>query len=438
MKPIGETLAEGSLGFFWMVESWPPALDDADVERGWLQLRDQSVDLRLLNEIAAFGQAISFGNQLDIPAAVVGVLPDGGVMLLECGPRFETRAFGGQRASTTRIDARTVVGGLTPAELASPKLFEIALQYQGLQAWAGVSTVRQSVERRDGLANRWSAETVSVDPVSTSIGSIRLHINAGWQVSPGIDQIQIQTPLTVRCAAKRPRPVAELVEPLSYIQDLISLAHGGLSVPVKGTCLPHTTTAADPRHPRPTFWSGLLHPDRDQHLPTPKLREPYFMLADIGGIDGLSRWVRLCRSHYRAVAPTLQHMRLGLPTAPGLLKEVAVAIEYWTAANKGGSWSNTKDFTGSVISCAGRPAFDAWCGNSGRWKDAFWNHYNMMKHNPTFAWDDEELADLAVSGRLVLTAALLNTVARSHRPSRVLFAGLQHRRLGDRLKRRYG
>jgi hypothetical protein len=37
-----------------MVDSWPPSLDNSDVERGWLKLDGTNALLQLLNERAAF------------------------------------------------------------------------------------------------------------------------------------------------------------------------------------------------------------------------------------------------------------------------------------------------------------------------------------------------------------------------------------------------
>lgn len=61
----------------------------------------------------------------------------------------------------------------------------------------------------------------------------------------------------------------------------------------------------------------------------------------------------------------------------------------------------------------------------------FWDHYNGLKHNPSFQPDPHEVRVLAESGYLLLVAELLDRVAGSKEPARKLFAFHGHRQMGD-------
>lgn len=436
VRTTKQILTEGSLGFFWEVESWPPSLSDDDVERGWVQLDGRSIALRLLDEHHSFGGALGV-DDLVRPDAVVGVLPDDGVLVLDCGWRRGTRVFGGERASTARIDGRAVVGKISPSELRGPGLYEVSASFPGLQRWAGVSSLNEAYKAESGITRKWSIETVHVDPISTKIQSLVLTLSADWSVVHQDERSVIEAPLRISCGAKRARPVSELVDPLWHVQDLVSLAFGGLVTAADGRCTPHLANSERPSQ-TPTFWSGALHGEREPHLQVPRPRsDPLFGLATVGGVSGLSRWVRLCQKHHRAVAPTVQHLRSGPPTATSLIREVAAAIEYWAKINRRKSWFVAGDFTGTMISRAGSAAWQDWCGNNEEWKKAFWDSYNLLKHSPNYNWDDQEVADLALSGRLLLTLALLNHVAGSHAPSRTLLRNHEFSDLGRRLRNRY-
>ncbi|MEU7767903.1 hypothetical protein AB0B25_22655 [Nocardia sp. NPDC049190] len=67
----------------------------------------------------------------------------------------------------------------------------------------------------------------------------------------------------------------------------------------------------------------------------PSMNEyPTFLLADIGGLAGVKRWLELRNVHKRAAGPIVNRYRFGSTAAESQLLDIASAIEYWTAANR--------------------------------------------------------------------------------------------------------
>jgi len=432
-----EALSEGRLGFFWSDDQWPPELSDDGVERGWLQIDGRTIVLRVLDESLSFEDP--FGrDEPERPSAIVGVLPDDGVLLLDVGWRRGTRVFGGERASSAKFDCGAVVGRIEPSTLRSPRLFEVSAKFPAMQAWADMTSMNESrTVDPSGIVTGWEMTTVAVPTQTAKLGSLTLALDADWSVRHRDLHSAIENSLRVSCSAARPRSVRELVAPIINVQDLMSLAYGGLVGGTGGSCKPHFDSSNDPRQ-TPSFWHGAVHGESADHLAPPNFKSrALFDLADLDGVAGLSRWARLCASHYRAVAPTVMHLRHGPPTAPGLIKDVAGAIEYWVKLHRPAAWASNRRFVEAFRTRIDASDFAEWCGNPDAWETAFWGAYNKLKHDPYYRWDELELSDLAISGRLLLTAGLLNRVALSHAPGRRIFAHHRVNHLGRRLRDRY-
>jgi hypothetical protein len=77
------------------------------------------------------------------------------------------------------------------------------------------------------------------------------------------------------------------------------------------------------------------------------------------------------------------------------------------------------------------PAFSDWCGDSKKWAENFWSHYNGLKHDPKFDPDPFAVKALQESGYLLLVGDLLNRVGASKQPGKRLFADYRNDNLKD-------
>ncbi|HEX2049615.1 MAG TPA: hypothetical protein VHJ34_03160 [Actinomycetota bacterium] len=66
--------------------------------------------------------------------------------------------------------------------------------------------------------------------------------------------------------------------------------------------------------------------------------------------------------------------------------------------------------------------FAEWCGDPKKWADGFWEHYNLLKHDPEFDPDPLAVKAFQESAYLLLIAELLNRVAQSTVPARRIFS----------------
>lgn len=164
---------------------------------------------------------------------------------------------------------------------------------------------------------------------------------------------------------------------------------------------------------------------------------PLFDLATIGGPTALRRWIAIADRHPRAVAPVVNIYRQGEPAPSLALLEAAAGIEYWVKSHRPAAWTSQKGFATALSRRVGR-AFATWTGDPDSWAKLFWDANNKLKHEPTYAPDPTELMDLAVSGRYLLAAAILDQVARSKSASRAIFASHRLVRLGHRLRAHLG
>jgi hypothetical protein len=174
---------------------------------------------------------------------------------------------------------------------------------------------------------------------------------------------------------------------------------------------------------------------------------PLFHLSDIGGVDGLARWVRLAEKHERLAVSVASVYRYGGAGPESALLDVAASIEYWVKVNRQAAWSKS----GVTIDLNGRKrmlhslalakkvgsAFFSWIGDAEAWSKDFDFHYNSLKHSPNYAADPYVLTELARVGRLLLLAALLDRVAGSKQPSRAIFRSHRIARFGHTLIRGY-
>lgn len=435
-------LLMGTLAFLDPVDEHARSLDTTDTQRGWLQQTDSWVSVESLTEDVM----AEFSARADppTPAGIVGITKHGPILMLEVLGPYPSISLGGSKSSHRRYRARTILSPVPVRELRSTRLTHLEASFPEIHRWAGIETIQETYSRdNDGKLTGFSFKEGPFNAISAKVTRGRsITIGTTWGVDGPGDRRTINAPVTLACSASRPKNLWDLLAPLLNLQDLLSIAHVGFVAADDGIGRLHINPTCDDDN-KANLWNGaLMVPSKGAIIPKSMTELPLFYLSTIGGVRGLSRWIRLTESHPRATRPVTTTFRNGLLTPYVALMEAAAGIEYWTGIHKrSSSWAKTgKNYPPpeALGNRVGR-SFKTWVGGSlHAWADDFWSSYNAFKHDPKQAFDVQHLTDLALAGRYLLTAALLDRIAGTKAPSHHLFRSHHLYPLGDRLSHAYG
>ncbi|MGW6197146.1 ApeA N-terminal domain 1-containing protein [Kribbella sp. NPDC055110] len=409
-----EKFREGTVGYFAPLTP-PPGADDW--EKGHLQLReDGEAHVVTLDERATR----RLGEHPPTASSLVGITEHGGVLLLDLPGRGATTSLGGVRASVYRYRAGTMVMGIDPASIVSPRLRRAEVFFYGLGSWAGISgsTTNRTVDDA-GRLQSWSATLSSAQAVDAETSKSRvLQLSATWRVDGPEDRRVLHTPLKLGVWTRRPRDVRSILGPIAHIQELASFAFGGFVAARGGRAVPHASSD-DPGD----LWDRRLMrvPDFVKE-PKSQTEFPLFSLTGLGGLPALSRWVRLSEEHWRAVGPVVARFRVGSGAAETRLLDACAGIEYWVAFHRRQrvAWARERLWP-LAIARRVSSAFANWVGDTRVWADAVWTTYNELKHQPGAQLDPWRTHLLAESARLLLGATLVDRAAGSRKASEQIF-----------------
>lgn len=421
----------GRLGYFWPVTDTVPNLEDDEPLRGWLRRTGRETLLDVLDEdpIARHG--------IDLPhfGGLVGVLQGGSVLLLEVRTTNASVAFGAQ-ASWLRCSSRTVLEDVDVERLRSNRLRSLRADFLGIGYWAGMRSTNEDWDYdSDGLVKGFSLALTSDERLTVPLTKgLQLTLSSEWNVGGTDDRRVITAPVSVTCRATVPRPTWDLLRPLVQVQDLLNVAYQGSVLATSGAGVADLEPDKRPGTDGSVLWNSLLmtaSPNARAAAPVKEL--PLFSLQAIGGLPGVRRWSNLATRHPRAVTPVVGPFRRGFATADVTVRDVAAAIEYWVKSNRPAAWAMPKQYA-QVLARRLGTAFSTWVGDPERWAKEFWSANNHLKHEPGYEVEDQYLVDLAVSGRYVLLASLLNRVAGTRSPGKEIFENHRLSALGERLR----
>jgi hypothetical protein len=402
---IVELLA-GSLGFFWLEGATPK--HQADGQPGYIRLTDDGfLQIETLEK-----DFLEHARRYSTPPPqwISGKTQFGGIVLLNLTGRSSSVNIGGSKSSVSTYRGLTLIAGVDAEAIDAPKALNASAFIPDISEWAGLTSV--VVEPTLDEQNRSKEVRVNVLPCPSRSATFRgrgIQLSTHWETSGSASRKTIYAPLQVTCTSKRARPITDLLQPLFRVQDLINLAYQGFVASDGGRA--QLRQGCDGRNPR--LWNGtLMHVPAGASPPGSVDENPLFWLDDLGGMDGLTRWLELCHRHPRAVYPLTERFRLG-PIAPETrLMQIGAAIECWTAANaRSAKWPKVKPQSLAVARRGGSD-FSEWVGNRhAKWADEFWSEYLAVKHLTKRKPDPYLCRLLAESGSVLLTCVLLKRVA---------------------------
>lgn len=432
-----DRLLGGSLGSFWPIHAGvTPDLDDSKSSPGFLHELDGDIELVLLRD-----DPMPNPTPKRVPVGFIGTTEHGGVLVRDVFSVTRSFSFGTSKAAVDRYSAETAITEPQIDSLDSVDLASASGSFggDGPIEWAGMDAISRTVSTNSlGRVQSARVDMKSVPDLVASIGDFsRLRLTAHWHLNekPGSGHA-VDTALRVSVETSRPSRKRNLIVPLLSVQDLLGLAFGGRYGVTEGTGTPVGSQQAG------EMWTSQLMGTPPGVSGADREAFPIWSLDDIGGADGLARWVTLSRTHPRAVGPIVRRLRAGVTSAEVQTLELGAAIEYWFNVNKvlKRSWVQPKvkgkggnGFYAKALARHVGPSFTDWVGDPLTWAELFWKNYNGLKHDPAFSYSHRDLSLCAEGAHRLLVAALLNRVAPSKRPARALFGDHRNKRLGDYL-----
>lgn len=376
--------------------------------------------LKLSNEGAALVLAMTHSQFDDdhLPpscSAITGQTEVGGVLMLAINQRSGT--LGGY--PTGRYRSQSLILDADPDEVQEDTVGGVRLGYEGLRAWSGLRNIDdEPVLDGDGAVVGWKVELRKLEPVVVELDQdFRLTISPGWSVDGPNDRRTIAAPLYFRIESATRRSIGAHLQRLDAVHALLAVCHhSDLKAAIGDVRLP-----SDPNGEWCDLW--------ERHMMAPGVAAvrqdfPRLRLADLGGVDGVGRWVRLVLAHHRAVDPLIRHTLFGNQSPEARLLSTAAAMEYWVGANaRTSSWAKRDGQPiPSVLAKRVSASWNDWVGEPRVWVNRFWNAYLDLKHyRRDRDHDPVEIHALELSGRWLLTAALLDECAGTSGPSEHLF-----------------
>lgn len=432
----------GAMGAFAEVAESQPrfVLAEDKLTEGYLKLSDGQLRLRLMPDdpTAGFWSGFEEANRAQ---TFVGATEHGPVLISEARLDQWTRSFGGSTVPVDEMRCSSLVAGMDVEQLTTSRVRAVRAVFMGEAParWAGVldyaATPRlnrsKTVVGFDIRVRKGKQLRVSLP------GGLEISLGQHWRAVPEIQSgLGLEFGLRVELRAAAPRPIGELVPLLFTIQDLLGLAFAGY---VRASRASAWIPRADRRKQFLDMWQFGLMPDPgDIAVGQGEMgKRPMFALSDLGGPDGLRRWIKLYESHPRVMQAMRNSIRFVAPAPEAGLLDVAAVIEHWVNAHKGRQWISAGKGKAEPLALRAGVPFRDWVGHPSAWASDFWRHYNGIKHNPSFVWSGGHVADLGEAGRLLLLAALLDRVAGSRAPSKELFRSHHNLKLGRALRNHY-
>ncbi|TXL87237.1 HEPN domain-containing protein [Streptomyces sp. IB2014 016-6] len=429
-----QALMSGTVGFFWPISE--NGKFDEEPERGFVsRIESGKLAIRTLNE--NLHDKLTFHSDKIKPHAIACLFPEGSAVILGVTRHGGTTNIGGRRASAYEYVARTAISRFPIEQLngkgVNVRVKELRAHFPGVSQWAGLKVSEVKSERKpDGRSRTATVHLSSPQEIVADLGSLSLVIGGHWEVDENDDRPLIYAPVSIGVTAKRARDVSEMLKILARVQDLVNVAYDAFMAVDGGRAV--LGAEVNPAQ-FPSFWNDVLMegPARRTEGKGGKGR-PLFTLADLNGARGVSRWVSLYDVYPSAFDAVVTPYRFGGMTWQSYMRDTAVGMERLIAAckKKGRpAWTKEKPQSYALARRVGSPFAD-FVGDERVWADLFWGVYNGIKHQASYDPDPRDLATLALSGNLLLTAYLLH---RCGMPKAALHR-LFNRRVGYQLRDR--
>jgi hypothetical protein len=433
-KVIADSLA-GSVGYIW------PFFEESGFDdRAYAGHLAQSGNRFKVSVLAP--PPIGFGlgpleAQRRIPGSLLAISEVGGTIAFDITRVGGNINVGGPKASSRHYFCRAIAVGFSGDELKSSRMYEMAAYFPGLQHWSAITGSKSQVEHDEHHRPTVINTTIKAAPeqITRFSNKQKLVVSTHFEVTGPEDDQRAYTPLSISSITDSPVDWRIHMNVLLSVQNLISLCWDGF-VRADGGYV--RLDLAEPEEAsNAKLWSQrLMELPPAVQPPTSSSSFPLVRYETLGGVDGLRRWVTLAEAHPRAVGPLTSRNRVARSVVvESVLQDICVAIEYWVNYHKSTkrAWAKPQTERDNQAERLARHIgtdFAEFVGDPQKWARSLWKHYGDLKHKPTLRYDPNELHLLAASARILLTSALLNRVAGTKSPTRVLCRATQNHNTG--------
>lgn len=369
----------------------------------------------------------------DAPPMLALSTRHGAALMLDVYPQTSgSFNFGGGNASVIRYRADTLASGIDLFELNTGHMESLSLRFPGFGAWAGTNTaVRpngKNFPRNGGIVEFRPTRTDVAKRVLNS--SLDLTVEGYWDLTNSDSEISVQEGMEIKVSAATNRNLRQLLGPLLDSQDLLSLLNRRFVVSAPSLC-----GLIGVRGGSPLLWNRHA-----MHMPGGAIRAanrrfPLVSLADLGGAAGLARWSKLREEHPVVIDSVTTPYRSGADTYETAIVRVASAIELFVASHKKTTaWAKVGAYYSESLARRVGAPFEKWVGPVDKWSEKFNAHYNATKHHTSRVVDPEALRLFSITGRWLLVCSLLDRIAGTKKPSRVILGSYELEDAGQRMR----
>jgi hypothetical protein len=346
------------------------------------------------------------------PDSMMGVLGKGTVFLSDRRRLTDFSMWSGQRIHVVRSTFETAVTGLDVNTVEADGITEAEVLFPNQNPWDRSDRPNwRWREADDPLGKGISLDVPTAEATKLAVGGgVTLTVRPTWWPDQEIEQIRINSALSLKLSAAGPKPTADLVEAFEWMQDLIGHCWGGRVVPVPGA-----GKVNDVQEEPGRFWSQRLF--ERHHVQLANLSHPFpaVYLPDLGGPRAFVRWLILCRHFSRATRAVSEGLYVGASAETRLLNAMA-AVEYWVKRHEARPdwvkvWSTGPVNPMHALIRHLKPAFTGWVRDGAPFSRRVWGDYNWLKHNPEFEIDYTLVRTFTWAAEAMLLADLLNEVA---------------------------
>lgn len=329
-------ILKGQLGEFVVLRTASmPDLEDPDSTSGYISLVDNRVDVRLRSDRTP-GEVTE--RSTSFPSALLGATESGPVLLLQLRQLATNRGYGDGTIPTKTYRCNAILADKRILEIKSTKVNAVSATFSGqrLSRWAELHTAEQDLQhnssgRVEGIDIRYR----TVEVVSKRFARFILEFGPAWSSSErSASGIELEIGALVRITCD---PASEIDVPLEFlhrVQDLFSIVFRGF---LRAADASVSMSWTGRHHHDAELWQSQLMPEASL-VSVPMANEraiPLVTFSDLGGTDGIRRWIQLYDKYPRAMAVITNTVRRPRTSPDVHLLELAAATDYWVNSHKG-------------------------------------------------------------------------------------------------------
>ena len=326
-----------------------------------------------------------FGSNIDAPR-IFGETTQGFVTLDRCWRKSGTfPLLGGRRPARENYGAWAVFLGAHFDEGASPAFSRVSTRIQNLENWTGMSLVRITLDYSEESKKLEEVHIVAGQPTELVAQSAlgELCLSLGYLLKGDhIVESAIAQRQAIQIRFSEHKSIAGILAVCSSLRDLVTIgANARVSI--------HSVSLTHPNCDNPVdFYTQLIGAVGQANRGTPNASKFLFAFKDIGGLDGLAKWLEVAQ-RYSLVIDALLSPEYRPPWyVESRFFDAITAAEAFARIQ--GQYEHVNRYKIKQLGQAAGGTFEALVGDVDKWADRVWDarrddlvHRGIAEANPT-------------------------------------------------------